>query len=177
MGKSHKVDPNLLSYAHEIIETTKNIDQYKRAISITLSSDLGLTTDQIAEYMRVSLRTVFRLRDELTEVFEGNDDPRLHWGGRRNSLLSADDEKKFLAKWEDRARRGELISVKPIHADLTELVGREIPLSSTYNLLSRNGWRKIKPDTRHPKSSLIDQEQFKKNSQNLWLPLPKRITK
>jgi hypothetical protein len=44
-----------------------------------------------------------------------------------------------------------------------ERLGRSIPLSTTYRLLARHGWRKIQPDTKHPKSDPAVQEEFKKN--------------
>ena len=36
--------------------------------------------------------------------------------------------------------------------------------------LERHGWRKIAPDTRHPKSDPRVQEEWKKNSRKIWLP-------
>ena len=37
-------------------------------------------------------------------------------------------------------------------------------------LLARHGWRKVAPDTRHPKSDPLAQEQWKKNSPTCWMP-------
>ncbi|MDR1871113.1 MAG: hypothetical protein LBS60_04160 [Deltaproteobacteria bacterium] len=76
MAKPYNVDKDLLSYAHEIISTTRSLDNYKRALSVVLSSDLGLTTNEIANFMRISPRTVSRLRGELAQIFNGDNDPR-----------------------------------------------------------------------------------------------------
>jgi hypothetical protein len=43
-------------------------------------------------------------------------------------------------------------------------------MSTTYRLLARHGWRKVQPDTKHPKSDPAAQDEFKKNSPKLWLP-------
>jgi hypothetical protein len=43
-------------------------------------------------------------------------------------------------------------------------------MSTTYRLLARHGWRKVQPDTKHPKSEPALQDEFKKNSQKQWLP-------
>ena len=39
-----------------------------------------------------------------------------------------------------------------------------------------HGWRKVAPDTRHPKSDPLTQEQWKKNSPMCWIPssIPQR---
>jgi hypothetical protein len=42
--------------------------------------------------------------------------------------------------------------------------------SVVYRLLARHGWRKVAPDTRHPKSDPIAQEEWKKNSPKRWQP-------
>jgi hypothetical protein len=45
---------------------------------------------------------------------------------------------------------------------LIDYVGRPIALASTYNLLKRNVWRKLKHDTYHPKSDPAVRAEFKK---------------
>ena len=53
-----------------------------------------------------------------------------------------------------------VLTVLPIHAALVEKLGRPVPLSTTYRLLARHGWRKVAPDTKHPKSNKDDQDDF-----------------
>ena len=45
-----------------------------------------------------------------------------------------------------------------------------------YRLLARHGWRKVAPDTRHPKSDPLTQELWKKNCPMFWKPsaIPQR---
>ena len=43
-----------------------------------------------------------------------------------------------------------------------------------YRLLARHGWRKVAPDTRHPKSDLAVQEEWKKNSPGSGCPAETR---
>jgi hypothetical protein len=73
-------------------------------------------------------------------------------------------------KWENIATGGGVLTVPPIHAALVERLGHDVPMSTTYRLLSRHGWRKIQPDTKHPKSDPVLQDEFKKNSPKQWLP-------
>ena len=42
--------------------------------------------------------------------------------------------------------------------------------SVVYRLLARHGWRKVAPDTRHPKSDPLVQEEWKKNFPKHWQP-------
>ncbi len=84
--------------------------------------------------------------------------------------MTIEEEREFLHSWEARAIQGGVLSVPPIHAALVERLDRSIPLSTTYRLLARQGWRKIQPDMKHPKSDPAVQEEFKKNFPKLWRP-------
>ncbi|MCB2147659.1 MAG: winged helix-turn-helix domain-containing protein [Deltaproteobacteria bacterium] len=92
------------------------------------------------------------------------------WGGRRRCSMTLEQEKAFLAQWEQKATAGGVLSVLPIHAALVERLGHDTPMSTTYRLLARHGWRKVQPDTKHPKSDPAKQAEFKKKSLKLWLP-------
>ncbi len=56
------------------------------------------------------------------------------------------------------------------HAALAQRLWHPVTLSVVYRLLARHGWRKVAPDTRHPKSDPLTQEQWKKNSPMCWMP-------
>jgi hypothetical protein len=81
--------------------------------------------------------------------------------------LSLEEEKEFLAPWIEKAVTGGVLVVPPIHLAFQERVGHEVPKSTIYRLLARHGWRKVTPDTRHPKVDVAAQEEFKKNSPRL----------
>lgn len=84
--------------------------------------------------------------------------------------MTFEEEREFLRNWKTKANEGGVLSVPPIHAALVERLGRSIPMSTTYRLLARHGWRKVQPDTRHPKREPGVQEEFKKNSPRWWRP-------
>jgi Winged helix-turn helix len=63
---------------------------------------------------------------------------------------------------------GGVLIVSSIKQALEARLGRAVALSSVYNLLHRHGWRKLAPDTRHPKAEFASQEQWKKNSPKRW---------
>jgi hypothetical protein len=45
---------------------------------------------------------------------------------------------------------------------LIKHLGHDTSPSTTYRMLARHGWRKVQPDTKHPKSDQAAQEEFKK---------------
>lgn len=85
-------------------------------------------------------------------------------GGRRRELISIEEEKSFLDPWVAQAETGGVLVVPPIHLALEERVGHKVPKSTVYRLLARHGWRKVTPDTRHPKGDEAVRDEFKKNS-------------
>jgi hypothetical protein len=46
---------------------------------------------------------------------------------------------------DSEATIGGVLTVPPIHAALVEHLGRGFPMSTTYRLLARHGWRKVQP--------------------------------
>jgi transposase len=84
--------------------------------------------------------------------------------------MTWDEEREFLAPWLKLATSGNLLVVSPVRAALAERVGQPVKASLVYRMLARHGWRKVAPDTRHPKSSPVAQADWKKNSRRRWRP-------
>ena len=82
--------------------------------------------------------------------------------------MTAQEEKAFLAPWVEQARSAGMLVVSPLRAALAEKLGRKVAPSVVYRLLARHGWRKVAPDTRHPKSGMVVQAEWKKNVRKLW---------
>jgi len=91
-------------------------------------------------------------------------------GGRRRALLSPEQERAFLAPWVEASKAGGVLVVSPMRAALAQQLGQPVAASVVYRLLARHGWRKVAPDTRHPKSDPKVQEDWKKNCPKHWLP-------
>ena len=85
-------------------------------------------------------------------------------------MLTEKEERKFLKPWEELAKKGQVLVLSPIRAALAQRIGRPVAASVVYRFLERHGWRKVAPDTRHPKSDPKLQEEWKKNSRRIWLP-------
>jgi predicted ArsR family transcriptional regulator len=156
-----------IARARQLRDKATTVMELRQALSVLLVSEAGLDAIQTSEILGVSERTVFRHRDSIRNQDERR---RNTWGGRRHYSMTIEEERNFLHTWETRANEGGVLSVPPVHAALVETLGRSIPMSTTYRLLARHGWRKVQPDTKHPKSKPEIQEEFKKNSPRLWRP-------
>ncbi len=85
--------------------------------------------------------------------------------------MTLEEERAFLAPWAEQACGAGVLVVSPLRAALAEQLGRQkVAASVVYRLLARHGWRKVAPDTRHPKSDPAAQAEWKKNSRKRWLP-------
>jgi transposase len=84
--------------------------------------------------------------------------------------MAAEEEKAFLGPWAEQARDAGVLVVSPLRAALAEKLGRKVAPSVVYRLLARHGWRKVAPDTRHPKSDPVAQAEWKKNFRKCWQP-------
>ena len=80
--------------------------------------------------------------------------------------MSPEEERRFLAPWSEASKAGGVLVVSPIRAALAQKLGRPVAASVTYRMLARHGWRKVAPDTRHPKSDPKIQEDRKKTARN-----------
>ncbi|MBI1766916.1 MAG: winged helix-turn-helix domain-containing protein [Bacteroidetes bacterium] len=91
-------------------------------------------------------------------------------GGRRRSLLTASDETELLATIEQKAAKGLIKTANDIRIIVEAKVGKAVSDDYLWDLLNRNGWKKKMPRPHHPKRNIAEQQEFKKNSLNVWLP-------
>jgi transposase len=137
---------------------------------VLLPAFAGTTLEQTASLLGVGRASVHRLQQQLRQRLLTPSLPSKKWGGRRRALLSWEKEQAFLAPWVEPARQAGVLVVSPLRAALAEKLGRKIAPSVVYRLLARHGWRKVAPDTRHPKSDPAAQAEWKKNSPKRWQP-------
>ena len=167
MAKQISITKQELHRAKDVRDKATTVAEYRKALAVVLGSMLSISADKIAEILGTSRRTIFRSRDNIRNQ---EDTAKKSWGGRRRSKMTFEEEREFLAQWEDKAAAGGILTVPPIHAALIKKLGHEIPLSTTYRLLARHGWRKVQPDTKHPKSDQGVQKDYKKNFLKQWRP-------
>jgi len=167
---------NLVMQARQAARQARNLEEYKQALAVSLPADLGMTLEQTGQTLGVSRATVHRLQTRFSNHRrEGTMQRKSSWGGRRRALLSVEEERDFLKPWAEQAKTGGVLVLSPIRAALAQRLGRPVAASVVYRFLARHGWRKMAPDTRHPKSDPKLQEDWKKTSRSAGVhPEPSR---
>jgi transposase len=170
MARPRSSDAMLVEHAKRLAAQAQSVDDLRCAQAVLLPALLGATLEQTAAALGIGRATVGRcqakVRRRLTHPAQF--DPS--WGGRRHAAMSIEEERKFLEPWAESAADGGMLIVAPLRAALAQRLGRPVTHSVVYRLLARHGWRKVAPDTRHPKSDPLTQEEWKKNSPMYWLP-------
>lgn len=169
MARPREIDERLVARAKRVVTRATHIQQLREAQSILFPALLDMTLEKTAQSLGVSRATVHRLQRRFRKRREdGKGEVWDARGGRRKSLMSWEEEKKFLMPWKKQAKTGGMIVVSPLRAALSQHLGRTVKASVVYRMLARHDWRKVAPDTRHPKSDPAVQEEWKKNSRKSW---------
>lgn len=92
-------------------------------------------------------------------------------GGRRRFLLTTEEERSMFISLENLASKGLIKTANDIRKVIEEKVGKVVSDDYLWDLLHRNGWKKKMPRPHHPKRSLEEQADFKKNFPKSWSPL------
>lgn len=168
MARPRRVDMKIVAKAQALLAKASTLEELRCAQAVLLPALLGATLEQTAAVLGVGRASVPRLQARLRQ--RGAAPALRGWGGRRREGLSLDDERRFLAAWSEASKAGGVLVVSPIRAALAQTLGRPVAASVVYRMLARHGWRKVAPDTRHPKSDPNVQEDWKKNCPKHWQP-------
>ncbi len=171
MARPRNSEAALVKRARLAVARATTVRELRAAQAVLLPADAGATLTATAALLGVGRATAARLQQRFRQGTAAAPRPgRGRWGGRRHALLTPAAEAAFLAPWLEPARTGGLLVVAPLRAALAQQLGHPIQPSVVYRLLARHGWRKVAPDTRHPKSDPAIQENWKKNSRKNWRP-------
>ena len=168
MARPRRVDLELVTQALVVAAQANDADSLRCAQAVMLPAILGATLEQTAMILGVGRASVSRLQNRLRELCVEPDAVRPSWGGRRRASLTPEQESDFLAHWQDASQAGGVLVASPLRAALAQKLGHPVAASVVYRMLARHGWRKVAPDTRHPKSDPQVQEEWKKSSPKLW---------
>jgi transposase len=170
MARPRRIDVDLVAQAQAMAAAAAGPEELRCAQAVLLPALFGATLEQTAAALGVSRASVPRLQERLRQQCSQAEVARPAWGGRRRESLSLEEERSFLAPWSDASADGGVLVVSPIRAALAQKLGRPVAASVVYRMLERHGWRKVAPDTRHPKSDPNIQEAWKKNCPKHWQP-------
>ncbi|MCB9963984.1 MAG: winged helix-turn-helix domain-containing protein [Rhodospirillales bacterium] len=136
-------------------------EAFRRVQSVYFRAKFGYPAPQIAAMTGYSVGTVRNVHSAfLRDGFAIFDLGRP--GGRQAAYMTPSAEAAFLEPFTEAGDVGGILEVSPIHKALCARVGRQVALSTVYDLLHRHGWRKIQPRSRHPKADKEAQADFKK---------------
>lgn len=175
MAKPKKLSEQTVRRAHQQVEIARTAEEMRRALAVILPAELGVTQAHAAQVLGIGLATLKRYQAGIFGEVHKKSRQRRSRGGRHNETISLEAESDFLGEWAQKASDGGVVVVGQLREALQRRVGAKIPLYTMYRMLTRHGWRKVAPDTRHPKSDPVAQEAYKKNSRGYWLPPSERI--
>jgi transposase len=168
MARPAKINDEMEVTAQYLVKQADTARELRTALSVLIPKRCSVTNADVGQLLGVGIATVVRMQRKIRDQVAGAIKPKGTWGGRRRQLLSWDEEMEFLKPWVTKAEIGGVLVVPPIRAALEEKIGKQVPASTVYRLLARHGWRKVAPDTCHPKKDADAQETFKKTSQKRW---------
>ncbi|MGH9764754.1 MAG: winged helix-turn-helix domain-containing protein [Blastocatellia bacterium] len=175
MSRPRRSDPKLVAKAQALVARASDAKELRAAQAVLLPALAHTTLEQTAVLLGVGRASVPRLQQRFREGITAVRSSR-NWGGRRRARMTPEEETTFLAPWAEQARDAGVWVVSPVRAALAEKLGRKKVASSVvYRLLARHGWRKVAPDTRHPKSDPTAQDEWKKTPGNAGCPADTRI--
>jgi transposase len=170
MAKPRRTDMKAVARARKAVAKAGSMEELRAAQAVLLPAVMNTTLTETAALLGVGRATVARLQSQFRQsgkrTLSGG--KQRNWGGRRNALLTWAEEEEFLAPWLEQARAGGVLAVSPLRTALAEKLGQPVKASVVYRLLARHGWRKVAPDTRHPKSDPEAQAEWKKNFPKRW---------
>lgn len=140
-----------------------NLKERNRLLCIKLRVVQGMTALQISKIVDFSLGTI----DQIISNYNRNGveaiKAKKQTGHNRN--MTAEQEKSFLGPFKEKAIAGEILEVSDIiSAYSVALNNKKVSKSTVYDMLHRNGWRKVMPRSVHPNKASNEQiEAYKKN--------------
>jgi transposase len=126
----------------------KRVDKRLQAIKLYLE---GNKQQAIADKLGYSREWVSKLWNEYRT--NGLDEYARHKYGGNNRAMTLEEEKEILHKFEDKERKGELVTAKIIKKAFDEKRGKVTGRGYIYMLLKRHKARKIMPRPSHPKKA------------------------
>jgi transposase len=170
MARPRRVDMAMVAQAQALAVEAKTVDDLRCAQAVLLPALLDATLEQTAAVLGVGRATVARYQSRLRDRVARPSRAQPQWGGRRRAAMTLEEERRFLEPWASLSAEGGMLVVSPLRAELARHLGHPVASSVVYRLLARHGWRKVAPDTRHPKSDPAAQQEWKKNSPACWQP-------
>lgn len=172
MPRTAQFMDQVVEAAHQLVQKARTARELRTGLSVIIPKECGVSNEIAAKALNVGVATVVRMQRRIRDQVDGKKKGKSSWGGRRRQTMSVEEESEFLRPWVEKAETGGVLVVPPIRAALEEQMNHPVAPSTVYRMLARHGWRKVEPDTCHPKRDPQAQNDFKKNFQKSWKKLP-----
>jgi transposase len=158
----YKISQDEAKIIRQEMEKTKDAKTYAKLLVAALRGE-GYANDEIANITGYNSNYI----GELCKKYVNNGIEALKTDGRiggNNRHMNEAEALIFLKQFEEKAVKGQIVSVEEIAKAYDAAIGKEHKsLSSAYYFLHRYGWRQIVPKKQHPgKASDEDIEASKK---------------
>lgn len=158
-----------VAWAREQIAKARSADELRHAQAILLPLALGLSLEQTALAIGRSVSLTCKLRNRKRRERAQEIPVRKRKQELRNRAgATLADEAALLDQVLGETGSGGVVVIPRLKPAFEKALGRPIALSTLYRVLARHGWRKLAPDTTHPKGDASRREVFKKNSPAMW---------
>lgn len=125
----------------ELLAKTKKKSDFQRVQCVLLRVRYNLKASEVAAMTGLRPGTV----RQIWSLYRREGESALFCktrGGRRNAHLGRDEEKLFLRPFFKKAEHGGELVVAEIQEAYETLVGKKVPKSTLYRMLSRHGWKR-----------------------------------
>ena len=165
MSRTAYFSAQVITTAQQRLQQATTLQEFRAAQAVLLPANFGLTKAETAAALGLSTSRVGAIQAAARAPAPV---PKATHGGRRRQRMTLAEEVAFLEPWKQAAATAGMIIVPPLHEALAKHLGKPIQHSQVYRLLARHGWRKVAPDSTHPKTDPAVQEAWKKNSRKWW---------
>jgi transposase len=128
-----------LAEAMALIASAKTVRELRLGQAILIPALTGASIDDTARLLGIGRNLVCVLRRQFRQSGAATVLERERRGGRRRQLMSLNEERSFIATWIGDAPQA--LNVSELHAAYEAQVGKKVPRSTIYRLLSRQGLR------------------------------------
>ncbi len=152
-----------LEQARAQVNAARSAVQLRAAQAVLLPLELGLTLEQTAVAIGRSVGATCRMRTTFCAVASGQRQPAQAKSSLRNRAKAtlAQEAAALDAVLHD-ARLGGVVIIPRLKPQIEAALGKTMALSGIYRMLHRHHWRKLAPDTQHPKGNPLAREVWKK---------------
>jgi transposase len=157
----HPRGAEVLEVAQKQLSQARDADELRVLLAVVMPLGHRLSTEETAKLVGRSVRWVTQSRNDY--IRRGGTEKEAPAKKRNRANMTTEEEEAFLESFLDGARRGQMLVVREFHRALEEHLGHQVALASAYNLLHRQGWRKLAPDKRNLAADVKAQDEWKKN--------------